>query len=96
MIFTIDGESKSQIGGGLPANQSHDDCVQVGSLAVGSHSLGVTVDPDRAIPESNEGNNVLARNYVRRVIDDIVGPWAVASWNPRSHRWFKVARRICR
>jgi hypothetical protein len=72
MIFTIDGEPKSQIGGGLPANQSHEDCVQVGALAVGTHSLAVSVDPDRAIPESNEGNNVFARDYVRRVIDDIV------------------------
>lgn len=74
MIFVVDGDSTSRISGLLAVNQSQEQCIPVEPLAIGSHSLSVTVDPDRAIPEANERNNVLTQSYVRRITDDIVAP----------------------
>jgi hypothetical protein len=74
LIFTVDDKRISQIGGGVPAGQSKQICANVDPVAVGNHTLAVAVDPDRAIAESNERNNVYSTPYVRRVIDDVVGP----------------------
>jgi hypothetical protein len=74
LIFTVDGDPTSTIGGDVTAGQSKLICAEVDPIAVGTHSLSVTVDPDRAIAEGDEQNNQRTESYVRRVIDDIVGP----------------------
>jgi hypothetical protein len=74
LIFTVDDKRVSQIGGGVAAKQSKEICANTDPVAAGNHTLSVVVDPDRAIAESDERNNFFTTPYVRRVIDDVIGP----------------------
>jgi len=74
LIFTVDDKRVSQIGGGVAASQSKEICANTDPVAAGNHTLSVVVDPDRAIAESDEQNNFFTTSYIRRVIDDAVGP----------------------
>ncbi len=87
LLFYADDSPAGDIGmGGLAAGQSDEQCaqvcVQVNPLDYGRHALSVTVDAPRAVPEMDESNNVLTRDYIHRATDDTVAPLGPAGLAP--------------
>jgi len=75
IAFGLDGnDRRSTIIAELGAHASREECLQVGAISLGQHTISVIVDDPRILPESDENNNALTEQYRRTALSGVLNP----------------------